>query len=161
MKHMIACIGNPYMGDDAIGPRIAEKLWEKGYRNIIVSGSDLAPLTSYIEDLEQLIVVDAIDMGMDPGEIIVAKLEEIEEKPRKTPHSMPPTRMLKLLKTVLNKKLDVTIIGIQPKQIRQGEKISPEIEEKLDEIIKKIEQVIKKHSLKQSQKNHVSYKIEP
>lgn len=117
MKTIILCIGNPEGGDDAIGPYIAQHL--KPSNKLLVINAETTPenYTSIIRKNQpaQVIVIDAIDMNIAPGEIRVVPEHMIGVMHIST-HSTPLSVLINYIKTIVK---DVKLIGVQPK-IFQG-----------------------------------------
>jgi len=51
MRCLVACLGNPLMGDDGAGIAVASELTRLGYE-VVVCGSDLAPVVTRIEEID-------------------------------------------------------------------------------------------------------------
>ncbi|TET48901.1 MAG: hydrogenase maturation protease, partial [Actinomycetota bacterium] len=95
------------------------------------------------------IIIDALDAGQDPGKVIRIKEEDIEQYINEgilslSLHDLNLADILKLSRA-LKLKTDITIIGIKPLNIELGEGLSPEIEEKIPEIISLIDKTLKKY----------------
>ena len=117
MKTIILCIGNPEGGDDAIGPYIAQHLNPSGELLVINAETTPENYTSIIRKNQpaQVIVIDAIDMGLSPGEIRIVPEHMIGVMHIST-HSTPLSVLISYIKTIVK---DVKLIGVQPK-IYQG-----------------------------------------
>ena len=81
MKHLIVCIGNREGGDDAIGPYIADRLNQTSREDIDVLDVGIAPenYTGTIKENnpDTLVIVDAVDMQLSPGDIRIIPPENI------------------------------------------------------------------------------------
>ena len=160
MSHRIILgIGNPLGGDDAVGPLVARRINEKlaaessapgpstpGRQSITALDAGSAPesYTSVIRRNrpEQLVLVDAADMGLPPGSIRRLSPGEIATLSFST-HSMPLSTLISYVQEFCGQ---VYIIGIQPKSTKAGSRLSVPvrksgehvaelvIEERLDEI---------------------------
>ena len=79
MDYLIMCIGNKSSGDDAIGPYIAESIKEIR-KDITVIDCGMIPenYTSVVKKYkpENLVIIDAVDMGLKPGEIRLVQKEK-------------------------------------------------------------------------------------
>ncbi|MBU2563752.1 MAG: hydrogenase maturation protease [Actinobacteria bacterium] len=134
--------GNKYRSDDGIGIRIIEEL-EKldSFKDIEIidggtSGSDLIFL---IKGCSKIIIIDAIDAGQNVGDVVNIKINDIEEFIRRdykslSLHDLNLADILKLIKA-LKIDADISIIGVKPKKMDFGDRLSPEIEKKIPEII--------------------------
>ncbi|MBU4482642.1 MAG: hydrogenase maturation protease, partial [Actinobacteria bacterium] len=129
--------GNKYRSDDGIGIRIIEEL-EKldSFKDIEIidggtSGSDLIFL---IKGCSKIIIIDAIDAGQNVGDVVNVKVDDIEEFIRRdykslSLHDLNLADILKLIKA-LKIDADISIIGVKPKKMDFGDRLSPEIEKK-------------------------------
>lgn len=131
MDFLIMCIGNPQGGDDALGPYIAKKLKEL---NIDVIDSRTTPenYTSVVKQInpKKLIIIDAIDMGLKPGEIRIVPKDKIGVMTIST-HGIPTSILMKYLEKYVKQ---VFLIGIQPKNMSGDMTIK--IKEKADFLVK-------------------------
>jgi len=156
---IILGIGNPLGGDDAVGPLVARRINEKlaaesdapspstSNRQTITAidaGSAPESYTSVIRRNrpEQLILVDAADMGLPPGSIRLLSPEKIATISFST-HSMPLSTLISYVQEFCGQ---VYIVGVQPKSTKAGGRLSIPvrksgervteliIEERLDEI---------------------------
>lgn len=131
MDYLLMCIGNRDGGDDAIGPYIADKL--KNYINIKTLDCGIVPenYTSMIKNLnpENLIIIDAFEMSLKPGEIRIVPYDKIGVMHVST-HGIPISVLVKYLKQYLSK---ITIIGIQPKKL--SGKITDEVKRSADLLV--------------------------
>ena len=142
--------GNIFMSDDAVGIKIIEELERTDFcsyfNNVkIIDGSTSGiDLLFTLDNLDKVIIVDAVDAGQADGEVVKFKLSDISNMPGKTVksfslHDLRLEEVFALMKS-LKMTPDITIIGIKPKVIAFGDKLSPEIECRIPEIILLIRQ---------------------
>jgi hydrogenase 3 maturation protease len=138
MDYLIMCIGNVEGGDDAVGPYIAERLNHDF--TIIDCGTIPENYTSLVKkhDPDNLLIIDAVDMGLSPGEIRIVPKEKIGVMHIST-HGIPISVIIGYLENYVK---NIIIIGIQPKQMT-GE-LSDTVKKKADELIK----ILRKKQLK-------------
>ena len=108
------CIGNRHGGDDAIGPYIADRLNEK-INDLVVLDCGTVPenFTSVVKQHEprNLIIIDAVDMDLHPGEMRIVPKEKIGTMHIST-HGIP----ISILMTYLEEYTEnIFFLGIQPK----------------------------------------------
>ena len=131
MDFLVMCIGNPIGGDDALGPYIARKLKKL---NIDVINSCTTPenYTSIVKKInpKKLILIDAADMGLKPGEIRIIPKEKIGVMTIST-HGIPASVLMNYLEKYVK---EIFLIGIQPKNM-SGE-MNIKIKEKADLLVK-------------------------
>lgn len=110
------CIGNRQKGDDAVGPYIADTLNEGSLENFLVLDCGTVPenFTSSVKRYapDAVVLIDATDMTLSPGEVRVIPKEMIGGMHIST-HHMPLSMLISYLETHVD---TVMLIGIQPKK---------------------------------------------
>ena len=155
-KVKIIGFGNKFLSDDGVGPVVIEKLEKTGFsknKNIelIDLGTSGTDLIFHIKECPRIIIIDALDAGQDAGKVIRIKEKDIENFCNEgllslSLHDLNLADILKLVR-VMKLKTDITIIGIKPLNIEFGEELSPEIQEKIPEIISLAEQTLKQYKI--------------
>lgn len=142
----IVGIGNEFRNDDAAGMLIARALRTRETNadssHILVIQGGHAP-ENVTGDLRQfspnlILLVDAADMGAEAGTISLIQMEQIEGVTAST-HSLPLSMLARYLTLELN--CEVALLGIQPKSIELGKKISKEVHQAATEIVEEISTV--------------------
>ena len=112
MHTIVFCIGNLEGGDDGIGPYIASHLLKTQFRTVIDAGTTPENYASIIrkEQPDQLVIIDAVDMKLQPGEIRIVP-EHLIGVMHISTHSTPLSVLINYIKTIVPK---VILIGIQP-----------------------------------------------
>ena len=81
MTDVLLCVGNSMMGDDGAGPLLAEKCAAAPKGNWVVIDGGSAPENDIVAIRElrptRLLIVDATDMGLNPGEIRIIDPDDI------------------------------------------------------------------------------------
>jgi hydrogenase 3 maturation protease len=131
MDTIIMCIGNRDGGDDAIGPYIADQLNKIQLKDMLILDCGVAPenYTSVVKrhTPQQVIIVDATDMHLEPGEIRIVPKEKIGLMHIST-HGIPLSVLIGYLEQYI---ANIVFIGIQPetmsgemaKSVRESGKI--------------------------------------
>lgn len=138
MKNIFMCIGNPEGGDDGIGPYIADLLKKRKTNNFKVLDCKTTPenFTSIVKRYypENVFLIDAIDMHLNPGEYRLVPKEKIGTM-HITTHGIPLSILINYLERNIE---NVSLIGIQPKKM-DGEmtNVVKEAGEKLTKILLK------------------------
>ncbi|MDR1731445.1 MAG: hydrogenase maturation protease [Synergistaceae bacterium] len=118
-------LGNPLLGDDAVGCAVAERLTARGVPGVLDCGTTpenyLAPLRR--KPPSALLIVDAADMGLPPGEFRLLTLEEMSAAADSS-HGIPPALLLEPFRA----SMEIVIIGIQPESCRIGSALSAAVE---------------------------------
>ncbi len=134
MELLVMCIGNRDGGDDAVGPYVADKLKESGI-DAIDCGVVPENYTSVVKRLNPkvLIIIDAVEMGIDPGEIRIVPKNKIGVMHVST-HGIPISVLIGYLEKYVE---NIVFIGIQPRTM-SGEmsEVVKKSADKLIEIIK-------------------------
>ncbi|HDN81760.1 MAG TPA: hydrogenase maturation peptidase HycI [Methanomicrobia archaeon] len=131
------CIGNRYNGDDAIGPYVADKLKQEDLDEFLILDCSTVPenFTSLVKknNPTNLIIIDATDMGLPPGEMRRISKDMIGSMHVST-HNIPLSILVSYLEHYVK---NVFIIGIQPENMdgSMGEEVKKS-GDKLVELIK-------------------------
>lgn len=148
MKICVLGVGNPLLGDDGFGIEVVKKLkneiGESPDIEIIDGGSLGIYLLPYLEDKTHLIVVDIINFGGKPGEIVKLKLDEIPAflGLKVSEHQITFHEVIALMNFLEVKPVEGLLIGVQPKRSEWGEKISNEVEEAIDIVVSEVKKQI-------------------
>ncbi len=137
LRTAVIGIGNPLMGDDGIGPRLIVELRSRG-----ASGADLIDLGTggirLVHELsryDRVILIDAADMGLDPGEHRIFSPEDavsVKFNRGYSLHDWDLMRSIEISRELGEAPPSITIFAIQPRSIGQGEGLSLEIDERID-----------------------------
>lgn len=136
-KVVIACVGNKMRADDGVGPMVAQLVRETANIKVVDCGETPENFLGVIirEKPDRVIVVDAVFLGGEAGEIRAIRKEELAEGGYST--HMPT---LSLFTDFIESQIDTKtyFIGIQPRTIKFGEKMAPEVEEAARELARAI-----------------------
>lgn len=106
-------IGNILNGDDGIGPWVAQNFLHENWKTIdcgTIPENFTGSLIKWKPDL--VVLVDAADMGLPPGEIRRIPPEMISALHLST-HSLPLSLLMNYLQDTIKK---MVLVGIQPKR---------------------------------------------
>lgn len=113
--NVVLTVGNSMMGDDGAGPLLAELMTETPIEGwtIVNGGSAPENVTHQIRALEpqRLVIVDATDMELAPGEIRIVNPDDIAEMFFMSTHNMPLNFLIDQLREDID---EVTFLGVQP-----------------------------------------------
>jgi len=144
---IIIGVGNILRQDDGIGPRIVEHLDSidlNGKATLVDGGVDALALIDYIKDYRNAIIIDAVNMGLDPGEIRVFTPDEAVLNTRwdsLSTHGFGLAEVLNLVRE-LGVETNLKIVGVQPKETAFGEYLSKEVSKQIDGIIRVVMEII-------------------
>lgn len=135
MDYLIMCIGNRDGGDDSVGPYIADLL-KNSKIEVIDSGTIPENYTGFIKQKkpDNLIIIDAIEMGLKPGEIRIVPKEKISEMTIST-HGIPISILINYLSQYID---NILLIGIQP--VKMSGEMTDKIIQSANELIEIIKQ---------------------
>ena len=138
LKTLVLGLGNTLLGDDGAGIyaiRQLEQAWPDNDENIdFVDGGTLSfTLTELIQDADQLIVIDAAQLGDKPGAVRVFEDAEMD-------HFVSTGKFASVHEVSLAELMDIArlterlperraLIGIQPQMVDWADKPTPEIAE--------------------------------
>jgi hydrogenase maturation protease len=134
-------IGNYMALDDSIGLRIAETIAEENLEDgfhAIELGGNLIDLVHYLSsDAEEVLIVDTACMGLEPGEYAFFTPEQVESRKELAGFSTHEGDLLKVLALAdtLNTLPPITIMGIEPADIRDEAGLSPRLQARFGEYV--------------------------
>jgi len=132
-------VGNLLLKDEGIGVHIAHVLQQIDIPHDIeiIDGGTSPDLPYYFEDVNKVIIIDAVKGGGKPGTIyrfhpndIAVESEEITSL-----HELGLMQSLKMMSLAESEPKETVIIGIEPKEIDWGTELSAELQQKMPEII--------------------------
>jgi hydrogenase 3 maturation protease len=132
-KVVLFGIGSILRGDDALGPALTEQLM--GRVNAVCINAEGSP-ENFVgkiikENPDTLLIVDAVHMDLNPGEYRVLSPEELEDTVFST-HDIPLTILADYLRS--EKKMDIYILGVEPRHLALGCDLSPEIKKTVEHL---------------------------
>jgi hydrogenase maturation protease len=155
---LIAGIGNIFLGDDAFGVEVSQRLANKklprGVRAIDfgIRGFDLA--YALLDGTDVTILVDACPRGEKPGTLYVIEPDldslespDAESAPPVDGHVMNPVNVLRLAKTLGGPLKKILLVGCEPESLggdegRMG--LSDTVTSSIDEAVRMVESLVDK-----------------
>jgi hydrogenase maturation protease len=137
MGKFVLGIGNALLRDEGIGCHVAHALEEIPLPDVkIIDGGTCPDVLQFVEDTDKLVIVDAVKGGGTPGQIYRFHLEDIslEQKSFLSLHDVGLVDNLMLMQ-LWHEMSEAVIIGVEPKEINWGLELSPELQEKIPQII--------------------------
>ncbi len=139
MRYILMGIGSELQGDDGVGNKIAREFKSEGWLSLQCETvpENFAGVVER-EKPQVLVLVDAAEMGIAPGEFRLLPKERLNSTVVGT-HGMPLKQLVSRLERHSGK---IFFIGVQPGKIRFGENLSAQAEvakRKLLEILEKRE----------------------
>jgi hydrogenase maturation protease len=152
---LVAGIGNIFLGDDAFGVEVAQRLARREQRPGVrvvdfgIRGFDLA--YALLAEDQVTILVDALPRGDAPGTLCVlepdlAELADGSVPPSIEPHGMDPVRVLRLALALGGQPGRVLVVGCEPATVEPSEdgsmELSPPVEAAVEEAIRMVESLV-------------------
>ena len=137
MRKFVVGIGNVLLMDEGIGCHVARALESVPVPDAeVIDGGTCPDVLQLVADADKVVIVDAVRGGGLPGQIYRFRPEDIEmeEKRVLSLHDIGLIDSLKL--TQLRHSVGETvIIGVEPRELGWGLELSPELQEKMPQII--------------------------
>jgi len=137
MGKFVVGIGNVLLRDEGIGCHVVHAMEGIPLPDVeIIDGGTCLDVLQLLEDAHKLVIVDAVKGGGTPGQIYRFHLDDItlEQKPFLSLHDVGLVDNLMLMQLWYNIG-EAVIIGVEPREINWGLELSPELREKMPQII--------------------------
>lgn len=146
-RALVLGIGNILLGDEGVGVRVIELLqshyWFSEEVQVLDGGTMSLDLIPYLE-VEQLLVVDAVETGHPPGTIVHLSGDAVPSCLNRslTPHEIGLADLLSVARLRGLEPPELALIGIQPASLDVGIELSPEVCERLPELVDRVIQEV-------------------
>jgi hydrogenase maturation protease len=143
-KTLVLGLGNILLSDEGVGVRVVERLqarYEFPDDVEIVDGGTLGlDLLPFVERADRLLVVDAVEMGADPGTIIRLEGEQIPAifGPKLSPHQMGFADLLTAARLTDCQPEEIVLWGLQPSSMQVGLDLSPAVSAQVELLVENI-----------------------
>lgn len=146
---LVLGLGNTIMADDGVGPRLIDYLAQQGQLPDDVAlldggtlGLDLLPR---LEGVQQLIIVDAVEIGQVPGSLIRLSGEEVAMAldTKLSPHQMGLKDLLAVARLLGHLPDEVVLLGVQPASIEMAAELSPQVAASLPQLAAMVRQELR------------------
>ncbi|MEO8200503.1 MAG: HyaD/HybD family hydrogenase maturation endopeptidase [Gemmatimonadota bacterium] len=134
---LVLALGNPLMGDDGFGLAVLDVLRRTGLVPSTVTlmdggtwGMNLLPA---IEAAGQLILIDAIKVGAEPGSVVRLVRDQLPRcfSHKISPHQMDLREVLALAELRGHLPAELVALGVQPEDVSFRQSLSPVVEAKV------------------------------
>ena len=144
VRRLIIGVGNELLGDEGLGVHVARDLASRRTRrqsdDIVDAGTALFDVASQIPGHDEVIIVDAIRAGGDPG--TVYRMDDASELLECTADRLPASLhewtavdMLRSLRMIGIEIPRLTLIGAEPERIAPCTDLSPRVREAAERIV--------------------------
>ncbi|MDD4858623.1 MAG: HyaD/HybD family hydrogenase maturation endopeptidase [Dehalococcoidales bacterium] len=135
-------VGNLLMKDDGVGIHAVQALQELALPQevTIIDGGTSPDLIALSRAGDKLIIIDAARAGGAPGAIYRFTPDDLDPRAGRllSLHEFGVKESLQTMRLAKTAPAETVIIGVEPKEIDWGMELSPEVKEKLPEIVKAV-----------------------
>jgi hydrogenase maturation protease len=140
-KALVLGLGNILLSDEGLGVRVVERLQgscrfppEVSIMDGGTLGLDLLP---YLEGVDHLLVIDALEMGKGPGTIVRLVGDEVPASlsVKISPHQMGLADLLAAARLRGLYPREIVLLGMQPGSMDTGLDLSPPVEDQVEGLI--------------------------
>jgi hydrogenase 3 maturation protease len=140
-KKLVVTVGNRMMGDDAAGPLLAQKMQREPLDawDVLDGGSAPENCLYLIREMapDQVLVMDAADMDLVPGEIRLINADKLEDPFLMTTHTLPLSYFVQSLREFVPQ---VDLVGVQPQVVAFGYPVSAEVTRAVEQVYEGLKQ---------------------
>jgi hydrogenase maturation protease len=140
MKTLILGIGNILLGDEGIGVWVVESLrrcYQFPSSATVLEGGTLGlDLLPQLQDVSRLLVVDAVQLGGEPGEIVRLEGDDVPRAidVKVSPHQIGIKELLATARLMGCEPPKVVLWGMEPERVEPGADFSPKIAQALPQL---------------------------
>lgn len=140
-KHLVLGVGNLLLSDEGVGIHVVKRLVEMQALpddvEIVDGGTAGLALLVYLEGVERLVIIDAVETGGPPGTIVRLSGDDIPAYMalKISPHEITLPDFLAAARLRDLYPQEVVVWGIQPYSLEVGIELSPPLAEKLDMLV--------------------------
>ena len=144
VQTLILGVGNLLMSDEGVGIHVIQRLiaaYQLPEQVQILDGGTLGvDLLYYLEGIENLLLIDAVEAHKEPGTLIRLEGDEVPAflSIKISPHQLGVPDMLAAAKLKDVYPQRIVLWGVQPERLEIGLNLSPKVESKVDTIIENI-----------------------
>jgi hydrogenase maturation protease len=144
VQTLILGVGNLLMSDEGVGVHVIQKLvadYQLPEQVQILDGGTLGmDLLYYLEGVENLLLIDAVQAHKEPGALIRLEGDDVPAflSIKISPHQLGVPDMLAAAKLKGIYPPRIVLWGVQPERLELGLDLSPKVESKVDTIIENI-----------------------
>ena len=125
-------IGNPELGDDGFGVRLAEALQAAGHPDVILAGTTPEHWAAQLAEgrFKNVVLLDAVTTGAAPGAVVFWDAGELKSRfPQVSTHRVALGTLARLMGAGGAR---VWLLGVQPATLQSGSGLSSAVRETLE-----------------------------
>lgn len=141
---LILGLGNPLQTDDGVGCRVIEALEKRVLPDgveIMDGGTPGLGLIHLLEGRQRVVIVDAAEMELQPGEIVRFRPQDVTltgSTERFSLHRTAVADALALARELSLPLPEIVFYGVQPGRVGWGEELSPQVQAALPALVERI-----------------------
>ena len=141
MAILVLGLGNTIMTDDGFGVRVVEALSSRyrfhGDVSLLDGGTLGLDLLPHLEDIEQLLIVDALEMQATPGTTFRLEGEEVPRAfaSKLSVHQMGVQDLLAVSELMGHLPPELVVWGVQPECIEMGTELTATVAAAVDPVV--------------------------
>jgi hydrogenase maturation protease len=137
---LIIGLGNTLMGDDGVGCAVVERLAADprlpDYAEAVNGGSDLLRCAGWMEGRSRVVVIDALQDGGDPGNVLVLEGAGGLDEGQSHAHHLSAVQSIRLLQMAAP--TPFTLLGISIQSVKAGSGLSPMLAGQMPAILDRV-----------------------
>jgi hydrogenase maturation protease len=144
VRTLILGVGNLLMSDEGVGVHIIQRLvadYQLPEQVQVLDGGTLGmDLLYYLEGVENLLLIDAVEARQEPGTLVRLEGDEVPAflSIKISPHQLGVPDMLAAAKLKDVYPQRIVLWGVQPERLEIGLDLSPKVESQMDTILENI-----------------------
>ena len=141
---LVLGVGNLLLSDEGVGVHVIQRLlaeYQIPEEVQVLDGGTLGlDLLYYLEGVENLLIIDAVDMDGEPGELLRLEGDEVPSMLtiKMSPHHIGIPDMLSAARLKGCYPPNVVLWGVQPDSLELGVDLSPVIDARVDVLVGKV-----------------------
>jgi hydrogenase maturation protease len=143
LRTLVVGVGNTLLSDEGVGVVIAKKLMDEKLPagvEVYDAGCALSDVLIGFDEVEQVIIIDAVRGSGKPGDVYRIDLDELEGCGGRSSyatslHEIGVLESIGMAKLAGLRAAKITIIGIEPEKLEVGDELSDTIKSKLPAIM--------------------------
>jgi len=136
---LVLGLGNMLLSDEGVGIKALEELQRRydysGNVEIVDGGTIGLELLPYFEGRSHILIIDAVKTGKKPGTIVKIEDPPAYFRTRTSPHQIGLADVMGVAAITDILPRDITLFGIEPKQISTGLDLSTEVAQNVSRLV--------------------------
>jgi hydrogenase maturation protease len=143
---LVLGLGNLLMGDEGVGVHAVRELSKRrlpDHVDVVDGGTGGLEILDLVEGYDRVVIIDAVDAGMEPGSILRFRPEDVTREVSDFPLSLHQEKILGVLDLAhyLGRDLvPMVIYGVQPQAMCWSTELSPVVSARIDSLLGAVEE---------------------